>query len=91
MEYVKGNNLIIITVGLVFLYLSYKSNNTVIVKNSTQPSSILKDKDKEVPKKKEEEIPKKKDDSKKSVDKKDSKKSPKKDDIPYLAKKSSND
>lgn len=102
MEYVKGNNLIIITVGLVFLYLSYKSNNTVIIKSTSQPTSILKEKEKEKDKEKEKEVPKKKDkdedikkkdrdDSKKSPKREDSKKSPKKDDIPYLSRKSSND
>lgn len=92
MEYVKGNNLIIISVGLVFLYLAYKSSNgnTIKAPITTQPTSILKEKEsKKSPQKKEE--PSKKEDPvvKKKDNKEESKKSPKKDDIPYLAKKSS--
>lgn len=94
MEYVKGNNLIILSVGFVFLYLAYKSNNGNMIKPaiSTQPTSILKDKEsKKSPQKKEEEpAPKKKEKEEPAPKKKEeSKKSPKKDDIPYLAKKSS--
>jgi len=93
MEYVKGNNIIIISVGLIFLYLAYKSNSGSVVKTSvvTQPTSILKDKDsKKSPQKKEETTSKKKEEEPSTVKKKEeSKKSPKKDDIPYLSKKSS--
>lgn len=95
MEYVKGNNLIILSVGLVFLYLAYKSNNGNMIKPaiSTQPTSILKDKEsKKSPQKREEEPAQKKEEKEKQPapkKKEESKKSPKKDDIPYLAKKSS--
>jgi len=92
MEYVKGNNLIIISVGLVFLYLAYKSNNgnTIKAPITTQPTSILKDKEsKKSPQKKEEPTSKKEEPVPKKKEKEESKKSPKKDDIPYLAKKSS--
>ena len=99
MEYVKGNNIVIISVGLVFLYLAYKSNNPSVVKVNNPPTvSILKEKEKEKEVKKspqkEREAPKKKEkeeDLPKKKEKEDSKKSPKKDDIPYLAKKSTND
>jgi len=94
MEYVKGNNLIIISVGLVFLYLAYKSSNgnTIKAPISTQPTSILKEKEsKKSPQKNEGVVSKKKEDepATKKKDKEESKKSPKKDDIPYLSKKSS--
>ena len=94
MEYVKGNNLIIISVGLVFLYLAYKSSNgnTIKAPVTTQPTSILKEKEaKKSPQKKEETTSKKKEEEPalKKKEKEESKKSPKKDDIPYLAKKSS--
>ncbi len=95
MEYVKGNNLIIISVGLVFLYLAYKSSNgsnAIKPAVSAQPTSILKEV-KKSPQKKEETTSKKKEEepAPKKKEKEESKKSPKKDEIPYLAKKSSGD
>lgn len=104
MEYVKGNNLIIISVGLIFLYVAYKSGNsqpTPISTKSAQPS-ILKDSTKEkevvVVKKREEDPPKKKDREReeevvvvKKRDREESKKSPKKDDIPYISSKRSSE
>lgn len=91
MEYVKGNNLIIISVGLVFLYLAYKSSNgnTIKAPITTQPTSILKEKESKKSPQKKEEPSKKEDPVVKKKDKEENKKSPKKDDIPYLAKKSS--
>jgi len=105
MEYVKGNNLIIISVGLIFLYVAYKSGNSQTSVISTKPSaqpSILKDSTKEkevvVVKKREEDPPKKKDREReeevvvvKKREREESKKSPKKDDIPYISSKRSSE
>jgi len=104
MEYVKGNNLIIISVGLIFLYVAYKSGGSQPIPISTKPStqpSILKDSTKEkevlVVKKREEDHPKKKERERdeevvvKKREREESKKSPKKDDIPYISSKRSSE
>jgi len=96
MDYLSKNNIVILSVGLAFLYITYKSDNSKIVKVPVQPQTIKKSpiKDEKKEDKKDEKKEEKKEDKKekrKEEDKKESKKSPKKDDVPYISKSSKDD